>query len=71
MCYVLSADFVYMYDGDNEIDRQTGTIIPATFLSNYSDIRIVFTSDHSTNFTVSGLKIAIRFFQLQGKYLVI
>ena len=63
--YLFSHDFIYIYDGNQKIHKLTGTILPATITSVFSDMMIVFTSDPIG--TRKGFKITIQFLE-PGKY---
>ena len=56
-----SRDFVYIYDGSQEVGKHSGIIVPETIQSTFSNMAIVFTSDH--NETKKGFHVAIRFLQ--------
>ena len=64
--YIPSRDFVYIYDGGKEIDKQSGILYPSTFQSTYSNMTIRFTSDHTEG--GKGFQISIKYL-LAGKYM--
>ena len=65
--YLPSRDFIYIYDGSQEVDKQTGTILPVTIQSTYSVMTIRFTSDHEGE--GKGFQISVKYL-LAGKYIL-
>ena len=58
---IFSHDFIYIKDGNDEIERLTGTLIPEVIQSKYSYMTVQFTSDHME--TRKGFYIQVEFIE--------
>ena len=59
--YTFSRDYLYIYDGNEVIDRQTGSLVAEVIQSKTSNMTIIFKSDHKG--AKKGFYIKVEFFK--------